>query len=149
HYKKAIDLDQNLGRAYAGIAAVYANQGRRDESAKAFQLAMARIDRMSEREKYRTRGNYYLAMREPQKAQEQFERLARQFPADSAGIANLALARFYRRDMPQALAGGRRAIEIYPKSVPQRNNVALYAMYAGDFDTAIRESGTVLDLNPS
>ncbi len=148
-YQKAVELDPNLGRAYAGIAGLYANQGRREEAQKAFQLAMARIDRMSEREKFRTRGLYYLVMREPQKAQEQFEQLLRQYPADNAGMANLALAYFYRRDMARALAEGRRALEIYPKSIPLKNNVALYAMYAGDFDAAIRESQAVLQLNPT
>src|SRR5262249_26235565 len=82
-YQRAIELDPNLGRAYAGIAALYANQGRREEAAKSFQLAMARIDRMTEREKFRTRGIYYLVMREPQKAQEQLEQLVRQYPADN------------------------------------------------------------------
>ena len=42
--------------------------------------------------------------------------------------------------MAKALSEGRRAIEIYPKNVPQRNNVGLYAMYAGQFETAIAEA---------
>ena len=109
---------------------------------------MARIDRMSDREKYRTRGGYYLLVREPQKALEQFNELVRLYPADAAGIANLALAHFYRRDMAHALAEGRRATEIYPKNVPQHNNVALYALYAGDFETAAREARVVLGMNP-
>jgi hypothetical protein len=32
--------------------------------------------------------------------------------------------------MPNALLWGRRAIELYPKNVPQRNNFGLIAMYA-------------------
>ncbi|MDL2718058.1 MAG: protein kinase [Acidobacteriota bacterium] len=149
HYTKAADLDQNLGRAFAGLAAVYANQGKLSESEKAFRDAMQRIDRMSEREKYRTRGAYYIVMRQPEKAIEQLEQLVKIYPADTAGIANLALAYFYRRDMPRAFAEGRLAIEIYPKNVIQRNNVALYAMYAGDFDTALKESQAVLAMNPA
>ena len=54
----------------------------------------------------------------------------------TVGIANLALAYFYRRDMNAALEYGRKSIEIFPKNVPQRNNVGLYAMYAGQFDAA-------------
>jgi len=103
---------------------------------------------MSDREKYRTRGGYYLLVREPQKALEQFTELVRLYPADAAGIANLALAHFYRRDMARALAEGRRATEIYPRNVPQHNNVALYALYAGDFETAAREARVVLGMNP-
>jgi tetratricopeptide (TPR) repeat protein len=149
HYTKAGELDPNLGRAYAGLAAVYANQGRLSEAEKAFRDAMQRIDRMSDREKYRTRGAYYIVMRQPEKAIEQLEQLVKLYPADTAGLANLALAYFYRRDMPRAFAEGRRAIEIYPKNVIQRNNVALYAMYAGDFETALTESRAVLAMNPA
>ena len=65
HYRKAIDLDPNLGRAYAGIAAVESNRGNRAEAEKYYKEAFARIDRMSDREKYRTRGGYYLIEPEP------------------------------------------------------------------------------------
>src|SRR4029077_13118105 len=120
-YRKALDLDGNLGRAYAGLAAVESNRGRRQEAESYYKQALSRIDRMSEREKYRTRGGYYLLVRNPDNAIEEFSSLVKQFPADTAGIANLAFAYFVKRDMGNALTWGRRAIEIYPKNVPQRN----------------------------
>ena len=148
HYRKAIDLDPNLGRAYAGIAAVESNRGRRAEAEKSYKEAFARIDRMSDREKYRTRGGYYLLTRNPDNAIEEFSALVRQFPADTAGVANLAAAYFYKRDMARALKEARRAVEMSPRNVPQRNNLGLDAMYAGDFATAIKEQDEVLRLNP-
>jgi serine/threonine protein kinase/tetratricopeptide (TPR) repeat protein len=148
-YLKAIELDPELGRADSGVAALYANQGRRDEAEKYYKLAMAKIDRMSDREKFRTRGGYYLGVRrDPDKAIEEYSQLATRYPADTAGISNLALAYFYKRDMGKALTEGRRAVEIYPKNVPQRNNVGLYAMYAGDFAAAIAEQNEVIRMNP-
>jgi tetratricopeptide (TPR) repeat protein len=147
-YEKAIQLDPGLGRAYAGIAAIRANQGRRQEAHKWFGEAMARLSRMSDREKYRTRGLYFLVMREPGKAIEQFDRLVAEFPADTAATANLALAWFYARDMEKALTVGREAVRLSPNNVPQRNNVALYAMYASDFQGAVGEFEKVLELNP-
>jgi tetratricopeptide (TPR) repeat protein/predicted Ser/Thr protein kinase len=149
HYERAIELDPNMGRAYAGLAAVENNLGRRSEAEKYYKLALARIDRMSEREKYRTRGGYYILLRKPDSAIQEFTALVKQYPADTAGIANLAAAYYLKRDMTNALKEGRRAIEIYPKNVPQRNNLGFYAMYAGDFETAIREQKTVLELNPN
>ncbi len=148
HYRKALDLDPNLGRAYAGLAAVESNRGRRQDAEKYYKEALARIDRMSDREKFRTRGGYYLLIRNPDNAIEEFSALVKQYPADTAGIANLAAAYFYKRDMARALQEARRAIEIYPKNVPQRNNLGLDAMYAGDFETAIKEQDEVLRLNP-
>ena len=96
----------NLGRAYAGLAAVESNRGRRQDAEKYYKEALARIDRMSDREKFRTRGGYYLLVRNPDNAIEEFSALVKQYPADTAGIANLAAAYFYKRDMPRALAGG-------------------------------------------
>ena len=148
-YLKAIELDPDMGRADAGIAVLYSNQGRRDEAEKYYTRAMAKIDRMSDREKFRTRGGYYLIVhRDPDKAIEEYGQLVQRYPSDTAGISNLALAYFYKRNMAKALEEGRRAIAIYPKNVPQKNNVGLYAMYAGEFDTAIREQSAVIGMNP-
>ena len=149
HYRKAIDLDANLGRAYAGIAAVESNRGNRGEAEKYYKEAFARIDRMSEREKYRTRGGYYLLIRNPDNAIEEFAALVKQFPADTAGVANLAASYFYKRDMARALQEARRAVQLSPRNVPQRNNLGLDAMYAGNFEDAIKEQDEVIRLNPT
>jgi len=108
---------------------------------------MARIDRMTDREKYRTRGGYYLNTRNYQKAIEEFTTLVKQYPADEAGVVNLAFAHFEARDMVSALEQGRKAVDIYPKSILSRANLALYAMYAGDFDAALAEASKVIEIN--
>jgi eukaryotic-like serine/threonine-protein kinase len=148
-YQHAIQLDPNLGRAYAGLGAVEANMGHDQDAEKYYLDAMSKIDRMTERERYRTRGGYYLMRGEPLQAIEEYTALVKQFPSDTAGYANLALAYFYTRNMSKALEEGKKAIEISPKNVVQRNNVALYGLYAGDFDTASKEEQTVLGMNPS
>jgi tetratricopeptide (TPR) repeat protein len=146
---KALQLDPDLGRAYAILGAAYHNMGQLQQAKKYYQLAFAKIDRMSEREKYRTRGAYYLMIRDPDKAIEEQLQLVKLYPADNAGIANLALAYFYRRDMPRALEEGQRAAEMHSGNAVQWSNVGLYAMYAGDFDAAIRDQRQVLEKYPS
>lgn len=148
-YKKAISLDSNLSRAYSGLAATLANLGRRQESEQYYQQALARADRMSDREKYRTRGGYYLLTRNYVKAVETFQALVTQYPADTSAISNLAFASFYSRNMTAALEEGQRAVDIYPNNLLYRNNVGLYALYAGDFARAIRESNEILKMNPA
>jgi Flp pilus assembly protein TadD len=139
-----------MGRAYAILGVVYHNNiGQLQQGEKYFQLALAKIDRMSEREKYRTRGAYYLMIRDCDKAIEEETQLVKLFPADNTGIANLALAYFYRRDMPRALEEGRRAAKMYSGNAVQGANVGLYAMYAGDFETAISTEREVLKTYPS
>jgi tetratricopeptide (TPR) repeat protein len=148
-YSKAVELDPEMGRAYAGIGALYANMGRLGDADKYYNLAFSKIDRMSEREKYRTRGAYYLVFRNPDKAIEELSELVKRFPTDTAGTANLGVAYLNKRDMPKALEAERRAVELSPKNVPQRNNLGLFAMYASDFEMGIREQRNVLEMNPS
>ena len=147
-YRHATELDAEMGRAYAGAAAMYANLGQRQQAEKNYQLAMAHIDRMTDREKYRTRSGYYLLMKNPLKAIDELSALVQQYPGDTAGHANLAFARFQQRDMSKALEEQRRVLTMMPHSVLQRSNLSLYALYAGDFDSAAKEAQQVLQENP-
>ena len=147
-YKKAIQIDSGFGSAYSSLAAVYANLGQRELALQFYSQSMAHINRMSERERFRTRGGYYLVNMEAGRAVEEFTALVKQFPVDSTGRSNLAYAYYLRRDMQRALEEGRKALEVYPKNIPYRNNVALYALYAGEFESAARESAAVIAENP-
>lgn len=147
-YLLAIQIDPDLGRAYAGAAVCYANMGRLEEAEQQFQKAMVHVDRMTDREKYRSRGVYYLMTRNYSKAADEYSALLAQYPYDAAGLNNLPLAHLYGRDMKLAVEEGRRAVEIYPEHVMPRANLALYSMYAGDFEGSAGEAGLVLESNP-
>ena len=149
HSLKALQFDPELGRADVVLAVVYNNMKQPQQAEKYFQLALSKIDTMSDREKYRTRGSYYLVARKPDQALQELQQLVDKYPADNTGLANLALAYFYRRDMARALEVGKRAVAIYPSNTIQRNNVGLYAMYGGDFDNAIQEQHSVIEMNPN
>jgi tetratricopeptide (TPR) repeat protein len=60
---------------------------------------------------------------------------------------NLALAHFYLRDMQKARQFGRRAVEISHHGLFQRNNVALYEVYAGEYDAGAKEASSILTEN--
>lgn len=148
-YLEAIEKDPNFGRAYAGLAALQSNIGHRAEAEKYYQAAMARMSSMTDREKFRTRGGYYLMKRDDDKAVEEFSNLVKEYPGDLVGAANLALVYLYKRDLPHALEEGRHASENSPANVIWRDNLALYMMYAGDFSSGEKEAQKVLQLNPS
>jgi tetratricopeptide (TPR) repeat protein len=149
HYRAAIGHDPQFGRAYAGWAAAAYDLGRRAEAEELWKKALSLMDRMTAREKYRTLGGYFMNVaRNYDKAIENYTELVRQYPADSAGWNNLAVAHFFTLDFAKALEEGRRAIEIYPKSAKFRVNYALYAMYAGDFATAADNAAQVIKTDP-
>jgi tetratricopeptide (TPR) repeat protein len=147
-YLAAAKADPQFGRAYAGLAVMSFNLGRAADSEKYYKIAMKELDRMTDREKFRTRGGYFLDTRDP-KAINEFSSLVAQYPYDTAGYANLALAYCYARDMAKAVQEGRKAIELYAGNAIQRNNVAFYMLYSGDLGAAQRESKAVLARNPS
>ena len=108
------------------------------------------MDRMTDRERYRTLGAYFLGPGLSYKeAIDNYTKLVASYPTDRAGEHNLALAYFQALDLPQAIAHGRRAVDIYPKDTRARNNLALYLMYSGDFKSAVEEANTVLQQNPA
>jgi len=148
-FLSAIELDPKFGSAYSGVAAMYANQGNREQATKYYKLAMEHVDRMTDREKFRTRGGYYLFSMNPQKAIEEFTTLVEQYPADTMGHSSLAYAYSQQHDLKRAIEEAHKALAVYPKNVPYHNNVALYATYAGDFATAEKEARAALDLNPA
>jgi tetratricopeptide (TPR) repeat protein len=149
-YQRAVALDPGFARAYSGMAGVYHNYFRQPEKAAAsYEAAMKHLDRMTDREKYRTLGTYYLdVVRNYEKAIENFETLVRLYPADDSGHGNLALAYLLKGDVQGALAGVRKSLEIYPRNSLQRYNYAMYSMYAGDYNAAISEAARVHEESP-
>jgi tetratricopeptide (TPR) repeat protein len=150
YYLQAIDLDPNLGRAYSGLAAVQFNMKKREEAGELFKKALALVDRMSEREKYRTLGAYYLSFANNyEQAIETLRKLVFLYPADAAAYTNLSTAYVHLGKMAESVEPSRRAVEITPENLLRRYNYAIHAMYAGDFPTAFTEANRILEKDPN
>ena len=149
-YQKTVELDPSFGRAYAGMGVIYTISKDEAKSKAAYDQALKLVGRMSEREKYRTLGTYYMSVaRNYEKAIENYETLVKLFPADDGGHGNLGLAYLYTGNVPRAIEEARKVLQIYPSSGSQRYNYAMYLMYAGDFDTAVAEGSRVVKEAPS
>jgi serine/threonine protein kinase/tetratricopeptide (TPR) repeat protein len=150
HYQAALAKDPNFGRAYSGWAVSASKLKRSGEAAEAYKKAFALLDRMTEREKLRTLGAYYLQVTASyDKAIENYNELVKKYPVDRAGHSNLAYAYFSLLNFPKATEEGRLATEQYPRNVTFRSNSALFAMYAADFKTAESEARAVNELDPN
>jgi tetratricopeptide (TPR) repeat protein/predicted Ser/Thr protein kinase len=148
-FSQAAQLDPNFARAYAGMAAVSGNVGRPEDAEKYAKLAMEHVDRMTERERYRIRGLYYLRTGNWQKCVEEYSDLVKQYTADNSGYNNLSLCYRGLHNTPKAIEELQQAVKILPHNQPSRVNLALYLSYVGDFPAAEREARTVLQANPS
>ena len=148
-FSNAVALDPNFARAYGSMAAANVNLGKMQDAEKDVKLAMEHVDRMTDRERYRVRGFYYLTTHNWQKCVEEYGELVKQFPADNVGQFNLAGCYLYLRNIPKAVAAARRAVEIVPKGALQRAALSLYSSYDGDFAGGEREAQAALAINPS
>lgn len=146
-YLEAARLDPDFGRAWSGAATAARNLGRLEEATTYYQNALSKIDRMTDREKLRTRGQYYLFSGNSAKAIEENEALIERYPSDSVGLANLGFAYFLARRFDKATEMQTRSAALQPNNVPRLNNGALYAMYAGRFDDALARAKKATALN--
>jgi len=148
-YAKAVELDPNFARAYAGESGVAANLGQFEDSEKYAKQAMEHIDRMTDHERYRVRGLYYMGTSNWQKCVEEYSELVKQYPADNNAYVNLASCYGALRNFPKALEAARRAVEIAPQSAQQRFVLSFTSSYAGDFQAGEREARKALETTPS
>jgi len=147
-YLRAIDHDPDFGRAYAGLAVTYYARGEMQLADKYFKEAMGRIEQMTDREKHRTRGAYYLSKNNFKRAIEEYSALVRDYPDDVAGLTNLALSYFLGYRMPEAYAEGLKACELEPDNMDNRYNQSWYALGAGNFEQAKLEARKTLEIEP-
>ena len=103
-YAQAVELDPNFGRAYSGWALSLSILGRDAEAAEQWETALSHMDTMTEREKWRTLGLYYMVVTgNYENAIESYSQLVEQYPADDAGRNNLAIAYFSTLNFDGAL----------------------------------------------
>ena len=148
-FQKAAQLDPKFARAYTGMAAMAQNLGKPEDAVKYMKLAMEHVDRMTERERYRNRGLYYLTTGDWQNCVQEYTQLVTHYPADRVGQNNLATCYTQLRNAPKALEAAQHAVEIVPKGVGQRLNLAFISSFAGDFAAGEKEARTALEINPT
>jgi tetratricopeptide (TPR) repeat protein/predicted Ser/Thr protein kinase len=147
-FSKAVELDPNFARAYSGISAAYGNLGRPTESEKYAKLAMQHIDRMTERERYRVRGLYYLGGGKWQKCVEEYGELVKRYPGDNIGHTNLSICYSQLRNWSKAVEEARQDVNLH-HDASGRANLSLFSSYAGDFQTGEREARQLQQLMPA
>ena len=148
-FSKAAELDPNFARAYAGMAGSATQLGRPADGEKYIKLAMQHLDRMTERERYHTRGMYYIIAGNYPKCVEEFGSLVNQYPSDRVAQSDLAWCYSELRNFPKALEAARKAEEIAPKGALEHLNLGSFGSLTGDFQTGEREARTALEISPS
>ena len=136
HALGAVALDPDFGIGYVVLAVASANLGRADDSQKYVDEALRHLDGMTERERYSTRAYSSWATGDYEQCVTENSDLIALYPADIGGHNQLALCLSHLRDMRRAMEEMQEIVEILPSHPIFRINLAIYANYASDFQTA-------------
>jgi len=148
-YEQAIAFDGNFGRAYSGWALSLFYLGREDQAKALWERALTEMDTMTERERYRTLGLYYVAVAgDYQKAVESYQKLVDKYPADNTGHNNMAISYYFMLDFKKAMEAAGKGLEIYPTNKTMISNYAIFAMLAGEFDNGAKHAEELLAVDP-
>jgi tetratricopeptide (TPR) repeat protein len=148
-FTRAIELDPNFGLAHAGAAMMSSNLGHASDAERYVNEALRHIDSMTARERYRTRGIFYVISDDYESCVGEYSQLIARNSADVAAHNNLAVCAAAMGDYARAVAEVQQAIKVLPRRALYRVNLGLYAASAGDFQTAVREGQAAKELgNP-
>jgi eukaryotic-like serine/threonine-protein kinase len=146
NFSKAVERDPNFGIAYATMAITSRNMSRQEDAEKYAKEAVRHVDRMTERERYRTRGLFYLVTGDYGTCVKEYGDLIARYPADPNALNNLALCSTHLRTLDRSLDARKRAVAILPNLPVLRSNLAFDAAYAGDFQTAEQQARKAQEL---
>jgi tetratricopeptide (TPR) repeat protein len=140
---RAVELDPKFGIGYQVMAVASRNLGRLQDADKYINEALRYLDGMTERERFSTRGMFYRVTGDYEQCVREYGDLIERFGADVVARNQLALCSSKLRNLSRAVAEMRTVVELLPNRVIFRDNLALYANYAGDFQTGEEQARAV------
>ena len=144
---KAVQLDPGFGMGYSLLGGMSRNLGNLQDAEKYGNQALSYLGGMTERERFAARGFYYRVAGDHQQCVKEYGDMTALFAADVGAHNQRALCLSKLRKMRESVDEIRKAVEILPKRVLFRGNLAVYAAYGGDFQTAEQEARAVQEPN--
>jgi serine/threonine protein kinase/tetratricopeptide (TPR) repeat protein len=138
-FLKAVELDPKFGLGYQSLAVNSRNVGKLQDAEMYAKVALRYLDGMTERERFSTRAFYYRMTGDLQQCVREYGDMIGRYSADTVAHNQRAICLVGLRDMRGAMTEARQALQILPNHMTYRGNLALWADYAGDFETAERE----------
>jgi serine/threonine protein kinase/tetratricopeptide (TPR) repeat protein len=137
YYKRALQLDQNFAMAWVGLGVRYSNLGENGLSNDAFSKAFELRERVSDRERFRIEGIYYMyVLGDLEKARQTFDQYAQAYPREtrpriSGGIIDDIYGRF-----DEAVRETAEAQQVAPDNAVTYGNLAEDYVFASQMEKA-------------
>jgi tetratricopeptide (TPR) repeat protein len=125
------------------MASASYNLDRRQDAEKYLKAALEHLDSMTERERYRTRGYYYLITDDYPACVKEYGDLIARYPADASARNNRSVCFSYLRNIPSALEEIRQCVRILPNRTLYQQNLALYLAYGSDYPAAEEQARAI------
>jgi serine/threonine protein kinase len=138
-FSETVKLDREFGLGYQGMAAMAANIGKLQDAEKYASEAVRYVAKMTDREKFQTRGNYATRTGDYNQCVKEYGDMIAQYSADVVAHNQRALCLAKLNNMRAAVDEMRQVLQILPKHVVFRSNLAVFLNYASDFTEAERE----------
>jgi eukaryotic-like serine/threonine-protein kinase len=126
HLEEAVALDTGFAMAYRTLGMYATNLGKRDRVLEGYGAAMQRLDRLTDRERQFTLGDYYSVVKpELPRAATAYEAILEDYPNDREALVNLGVVyeRLGRRSQAESLY--QRALAVDSLYVAGYNNLLL------------------------
>ena len=137
-YQRAIELDPNFARAYAGLGRMYANEGELDKAIEYQKKAFAFRDRVSERERFYIEVNYYDLVTEDDNRALQIAELWHQtYPRDHTLFSYLTEVNMKLGRFEQAVQAGLEGLRLDPKDAITWGNLVFGYIALNRWDEAM------------
>jgi tetratricopeptide (TPR) repeat protein len=147
-FAKAAALDPNFARAYSGMTSAALKLDQQQEADKYIKQAMEHVDRMTDRERYRVRGFYYMTSGNWKKCSEEYTQLISNYPGDNIAHNNLGVCLSQMRNLPKAAEEARLDLQTNPNATAAAN-LSLFSSYSGDFPAGQQEALQIEQKYPS
>ena len=136
-FNRAVELDPNFAMAYVWMAEDYANLNEVGRAAVNARKAYELREKVSERERCRIEGDYYLyATGELEKAAQTYEVLQETYPRDNLAYVGLGLVSSYLGNWEKALEVFREALRLEPSNGINYLNLGLTYMAFNQLEEA-------------
>jgi tetratricopeptide (TPR) repeat protein len=145
---KALELDSEFAMAHEYLGVAYQHIGNPVRAREHLSEATRLVEHVSEGEKRKILGDYFLLIRDYDQAIAELQVLARLHPQDAAAHLNLGQCYLGNFDFEQALAETEEAVRLDPQPSPLTNLADIYLL-RGEADRGILLAEQILRDNPN
>ena len=142
-FSKAVERDPKFGMGWTALAMAEYNLDKLKDAEQHIQIAQQNLGSMTERERYRMRGLYYMLTNDDVKCANEYGELVKRYAADTSARNNLALCQSRLRRLQDAVGEMKQLVTLLPNRVNYRENLALYESYAGDFQASEQAASAI------